>query len=145
MATIPPLAPASLSEVGRSAAPAAKVSAQSASQTARARKAQDAFQQFEAFVVQSFISEMLPKNATTVFGSGTAGEVWRSMLAEKLAAEIARSGRLGIAQRVAAGAGAQAPAVSSVPAPTPVMGGGWAAAVSPEADATSSEPSGDHS
>lgn len=91
--------------------------------------------------MQSFISEMLPKNATNVFGSGTAGEVWRSMLAEKLAAEIAKSGRLGIAERVAAGAPHAAPAAPSAPAAS----GGWAAAVlrATETDATTSEPSGE--
>jgi hypothetical protein len=62
-----------------------------------------AFGQLEAFVLQTFIQSMLPKNAQHVFGKGTAGEVWKSMLAEKLGAEIARSGQLGIAKRLAAG------------------------------------------
>ena len=43
--------------------------------------------QLEAFVLQTFIQSMLPKNATHVFGKGTAGEVWKSMLAEKLGHE----------------------------------------------------------
>ena len=42
---------------------------------------------------------MLPKNAESVFGSGTAGGIWKSMLAEKLADQISRSGGIGIAQR----------------------------------------------
>ncbi|NJO21876.1 MAG: hypothetical protein HC868_01680 [Sphingomonadales bacterium] len=46
---------------------------------------------------------MLPKNATNVFGKGTAGEFWRSMLAEKMGDELARSGQVGIARRLAAG------------------------------------------
>ena len=46
---------------------------------------------------------MLPKNATTVFGKGSAGEFWRSMLAEKMGDELARSGQVGIARRLAAG------------------------------------------
>jgi Rod binding domain-containing protein len=50
---------------------------------------------------QTFIQSMLPKNAQHVFGKGTAGEVWKSMLAEKLGSEIARSGQLGIAKRLA--------------------------------------------
>ena len=53
-------------------------------------------------MLQSFIRTMLPKNAENVFGKGTAGEVWKSMLAEKLADEIARSGQIGIAKRLAA-------------------------------------------
>jgi hypothetical protein len=63
----------------------------------------DAYGQFEAFVLQSFVQAMLPKNATNVYGRGTAGEVWKSMLAEKIGEELARSGQVGIAQRLAAG------------------------------------------
>ena len=71
--------------------------------SSQTRPAADAFGQLEAFVLQTFIQSMLPKNAQHVFGKGTAGEVWKSMLAEKLGAEIARSGQLGIAKRLAAG------------------------------------------
>ena len=53
-------------------------------------------------MLQSFVQSMLPKNATSVFGKGTAGEVWSSMLAEKMGDELARSGQVGIAQRLAA-------------------------------------------
>lgn len=58
-------------------------------------------QEFEAFVMQSFIQEMLPKDAENVFGKGIAADIWRSMLAEKLAYEVAARGDLGIAQAVA--------------------------------------------
>ena len=64
----------------------------------------DAYGQFEAFVLQSFIESMLPRNAINVFGRGSAGEFWRSMLAEKMGGELARSGSVGIASRLAAGA-----------------------------------------
>jgi hypothetical protein len=69
----------------------------------RAGKSPDAFAQLEAFVLQSFIQTMLPKNSQTFFGKGTAGEVWKSMLAEKLGAQIASSGQVGLAKRLAAG------------------------------------------
>jgi peptidoglycan hydrolase FlgJ len=86
----------------------------------------DAYGQFEAFVLQTFVQSMLPKNATSVFGSGTAGEVWKSMLAEKMGGELARSGQVGIARRLAAGpthavqaASAQTPgSYGPVPPPT---------------------------
>ena len=74
--------------------------------SAKAGKAAEAFRQFEAFVLQSFIETMLPKNAEVVFGKGSAGAIWKSMLAEKLADQISRSGGVGIAQRIA---GASAP------------------------------------
>jgi hypothetical protein len=66
------------------------------------RRRLDAYGQFEAFVLQSFVQSMLPKNATNVYGRGTAGEVWKSMLAERMGEELARSGQVGIAQRLAA-------------------------------------------
>jgi hypothetical protein len=77
------------------------------------RRRLDAYGQFEAFVLQSFIESMLPRNATNVYGRGTAGEIWRSMLAEKMGEELARSGQVGIARRLAAAA----PAPDAVPAP----------------------------
>ncbi len=53
-------------------------------------------------MLQSFIQEMLPKDAEHVFGKGAAGEIWKSMLAEQLATEIARGGGVGIAKSLAA-------------------------------------------
>lgn len=82
------------------------------------RRRLDAYGQFEAFVLQSFVQSMLPKNATNVYGRGTAGEVWRSMLAERLGEELARSGQVGIAQRLsAAGSNHAQPANEIEPAP----------------------------
>ena len=69
----------------------------------QSRNSADAFGQLEAFVLQTFIQSMLPKNAQHVFGKGTAGEVWKSMLAERLANEIAHNGQMGIAKRLASG------------------------------------------
>jgi len=71
--------------------------------SAQSRRRLDPYGQFEAFVLQSFVQSMLPKNATNVFGKGSAGEFWRSMLAEKMGDELARSGQVGIARRLAAG------------------------------------------
>ena len=68
------------------------------------RAASDAFSQLEAFVLKTFIESMLPANAETAFGKGTAGEIWKSMLAEQLANEMARSGQVGLARRLAQGA-----------------------------------------
>jgi hypothetical protein len=73
----------------------------------------DVYVQFEALLLQNMIEAMLPEDAEAVFGSGTAGKVWKSMLAEKVAEEIARTGSLGIAKQIAAG-----PSTSSgVPTP----------------------------
>lgn len=60
----------------------------------------DAPEEFEAFVLQTFIQEMLPKEADNVFGSGIAGDIWKSLLSEKLAFEVAQRGDFGIAELV---------------------------------------------
>lgn len=70
--------------------------------TFSARTARDVPKEFEAFVLQSFIQEMLPKKADGVYGSGIAGDIWRSMLAEKLAFEVTERGGIGIADQVRA-------------------------------------------
>ena len=56
--------------------------------------------QFEAMMLSPLVSEMLPKDASNVFGSGTAGDMWRSMLAEQVSLQIAKSGKLGLARRL---------------------------------------------
>ena len=56
--------------------------------------------QFEAMMLNSFVSELLPKDASSVFGQGTAGDMWRSMLAEQVSLQIAKSGKLGLARRL---------------------------------------------
>lgn len=61
----------------------------------------DVYNKLEAFVMQTFIQSMLPKDASSVYGKGTAGDVWKSMLAEKMGNEVAKSGQVGIAKRLA--------------------------------------------
>ena len=97
MATLPPLVP--LTGIARaSSAPTGVTPAKTG---AAATKQAEAFRQFESFVLQTFIETMLPKNAESVFGKGTAGGIWKSMMAEKLADQISRSGGIGIAQKLA--------------------------------------------
>lgn len=62
----------------------------------------DAYRNFEAFFIQSFVENMLPKGSDANYGSGTAGDVWRSQLAEKIGTEIAESGGIGVADRLLA-------------------------------------------
>jgi Rod binding domain-containing protein len=77
-------------------------------QAARVRKAADPAQKFESFVLQSFIQEMMPDEAEGVYGSGVSGDFWKSMMAEKIAEQVAERGSLGIAHYIKAG---QAPRV----------------------------------
>lgn len=81
----------SLGEIGRYGKPAA------ASADA---KAPDAFKRFEAMVLQTFVQNMMPKDAENVYGKGLAGDMWKSMLAGKIADVMAERGGIGIADRV---------------------------------------------
>jgi peptidoglycan hydrolase FlgJ len=69
------------------------------SQTSKSGELKPA-QQFEAFVLQSFVEPMLPKDDSSYFGEGTAGSIWKSMLAERIGAEMAVAGGIGIAAMV---------------------------------------------
>lgn len=57
-------------------------------------------QQLEAFVLTQLLENMMPKDADSLFGSGTAGSYWRSMLAEKLAAELTMAGGVGLTEQL---------------------------------------------
>jgi len=67
---------------------------------AQSDKAKQAQVQFEAVLLNSFVGEMLPKDAPAAYGQGLAGEMWRSMLADQLSRKIASSGSLGIGPRL---------------------------------------------
>lgn len=58
------------------------------------------YRKFEAFVLQMFVETMLPKDAEDVFGKGTAGNIWRSMLAEQIGNEMAKGNGVGIAKQL---------------------------------------------
>jgi hypothetical protein len=82
-------------------------------------KKSEVYVQFEAVLLQNMVESMMPEDSQAMFGSGTAGSVWKSMLAEKVAAEIARSGVIGIAKQVAA---AEAASQAAKPAGRPEGG-----------------------
>jgi len=56
----------------------------------------EATQKFEAFIIQSSLETILPKSDGGFFGRGTAGDVWRSMIAEQIGDQIAKAGGLGL-------------------------------------------------
>jgi peptidoglycan hydrolase FlgJ len=66
----------------------------------QARQEKSPLVQFEAFVLQDFVSAMLPADSENVYGKGLSGEMWRSMFAEKIAAQMAEHGGIGIADRL---------------------------------------------
>ena len=65
-----------------------------------ASRAQTAQTKLESVILTQFVQEMLPKDAQSVYGQGYAGDMWRSMLAERVADQMAASGRIGIASRL---------------------------------------------
>lgn len=68
-------------------------------QVGQAKK--DPGKEFEAFFLQTAIESMLPKDSKTLFGTGPAGDIWKSMLAEQIARELAQSTSFGIAEQIA--------------------------------------------
>lgn len=62
-----------------------------------------AYRKFEAMVLQSFIKSMLPKDGQDVYGSGTAGDIWKSMMAQQIATVVADRGGIGIADHLLQG------------------------------------------
>jgi Rod binding domain-containing protein len=56
--------------------------------------------EFESVMLNSFVSEMLPKDASSIFGQGLAGDMWKSMLADQVSRQIAKSDALGIGKRL---------------------------------------------
>jgi hypothetical protein len=55
------------------------------------------YRKFESFVLQTFVEAMMPKDTSETFGKGTAGGIWKSMMAESLSNEISKAGGIGIA------------------------------------------------
>jgi Rod binding domain-containing protein len=55
---------------------------------------------FEASMLKTFVDAILPKDEADVYGQGTAGDIWKSMLADQIARQIAKSGAFGISKRL---------------------------------------------
>jgi Rod binding domain-containing protein len=71
-------------------------------QVIKAPASGEVYRKFEAFILQSFVETMLPKDSEELFGKGTAGTVWKSMLAEQLGNQLAQGKGIGIARQLAA-------------------------------------------
>lgn len=57
-----------------------------------------AYQGLEGLLLQNLVETMLPNNSE-IFGEGSAGMIWRSMLAQELGADLAKKVDLGIEPR----------------------------------------------
>lgn len=81
---------------------ASGVAAAAPRMVASAQPAKGPAEQFEAYVLQSFVQSMLPENSESVYGKGLAGDMWKSMLAEQISSTMAADGGIGIANRLLA-------------------------------------------
>lgn len=75
----------------------------------------DVYSRFEAMALTAFVESMLPATGDAVFGAGTSGRIWKGMLAEKIAAQMAEAGGIGIADQMRSAAALR----EGGPAPTP--------------------------
>lgn len=89
---------------------------------ANAQKAARTEIDFEASMLKTFVDAILPKDEADVYGQGTAGDIWKSMFADQIARQIAKSGAFGISKRLFAThplPGQDHPAISSLPSSDP--------------------------
>lgn len=59
---------------------------------------QKAGKDFEALFLRQTLESILPESDNAIFGGGTAGGMWRSMLADRVSGVLAERGVLGISE-----------------------------------------------
>jgi flagellar protein FlgJ len=83
---------------------AMQASALQGSKSGDQKKVREAAEKFEAFFIGQMMEHMQAGiEADPLFGGGSAEEMWKSMLNQEYGKEIAKSGRLGIADQVMKG------------------------------------------
>ncbi len=90
-----------LPQAAQAVQPRAKLQLTADTPAAQSAAKLKAYKEFEAFLLQSFIESILPKDSAGYFGGGTAGEIWKSMFAEHVGRELAESNAFGIAEQIA--------------------------------------------
>jgi flagellar protein FlgJ len=58
------------------------------------------YRKFEASVLQNFVNTMMPSDSENVYGKGSAGEFWKSMMSEQIADSMSKTGGIGIAEQM---------------------------------------------
>lgn len=82
------------------AQPATKAGLDRPEASDRAAEMPEEYRKFEASILQNFISSMMPTDSEEVYGKGSAGEFWKSMMAEQIAEGMSKSGGVGIAEQM---------------------------------------------
>lgn len=60
----------------------------------------DEYRKFEASILQNFVNTMMPTDSENVYGKGSAGEFWKSMMSEQIADSMSKNGGVGIADQM---------------------------------------------
>jgi len=90
----------SVTSIGDPAPGGAKpVNDQAADGSAHDRRVKSA-REFEAYLLQTVVDQLLPRDDTSVFGSGLSASYWRSMMAERIAVKLSSHLDLGIARHM---------------------------------------------
>jgi Rod binding domain-containing protein len=82
------------------AQPATKAGLGNAAPSKQIADMPDEYRKFEASILQNFIGSMLPSDSEQVYGKGSAGEFWKSMMAEQIAEGMSKTGGIGIAEQM---------------------------------------------
>jgi flagellar protein FlgJ len=61
-------------------------------------KIPETYRKLEAMVLQDFVKSMLPAESEEVYGKGTAGEMWKGMMADQVANVMSQGQGVGIAK-----------------------------------------------
>lgn len=101
----------------RAAESAPPLPAGAGSLRAAAQPKADAYRKFEAVLLQNFVESMLPKDDDS-FGDAASAGIYRSMMAEQLATQIANAGGIGIAKAIEKAHPAGAARAPVTPAPS---------------------------
>jgi Rod binding domain-containing protein len=77
-----------------------KAGVRNISMSGKAAAMPEEYRKFEASILQNFVNSMMPKDSEEVYGKGSAGEFWQSMMSEQIADQMSKTGGIGIAEQV---------------------------------------------
>ncbi len=71
-----------------------------ADRSAKSAEMPEEYRKFEASILQNFVNSMMPKDSEDIYGKGSAGEFWQSMMSEQIADQMSKNGGIGIAEQI---------------------------------------------
>ncbi|MCY1664685.1 rod-binding protein [Rhizobium sp. SL86] len=79
---------------------ATKARVDHADRSAKSAEMPEEYRKFEASILQNFVNDMMPKDSEEIYGKGSAGEFWQSMMSEQIADQMSKNGGVGIAEQI---------------------------------------------